>query len=289
MTDIIIQNEHFPKTTQAVENTPLSNRPVVLITGASSGIGEAIAILYAQNGADLILVARRTERLKALSEKISRVGQRVIFYHCDVANDLEIKNVVSEARAVMGKIDIVIANAGFGVRGALASLLLADYQRLFETNVFGVIRTIYATLDDLKKSRGRLVVVGSVLGHIALPESSAYVMSKFALRGLCESIRPELSSYGVSVTLISPGLVESEFRKVNRAGLFDASLKESVPEFLVMPARQAAAAIIQAVSERRGEAIITTHAKIMVFLNRLFPRLFLAMAEWLNNRTKDNH
>jgi short-subunit dehydrogenase len=196
------------------------------------------------------------------------------------------KRVVSEARSVMGRIDIVIANAGFGVKGALETLSLSDYQRLFETNVFGVIRTIYATLDDLKKSGGRLVIVGSVLGHIAMPEASPYVMSKFALRGLCESIHSELSPYGVSVTLISPGLVSSEFRRVDKRGVFNESKKESAPPFLLMSAEKAARQIIQVVTRRKREAIITNHAKVLVFLNRFFPGLLSSFVSWVHFKEK---
>ncbi len=284
---MVTENKEISKDAEPISEIPvLSDRLVVLITGASSGIGEALAIEYAKMGADLILLSRRTERLEALSEKISKAPQRVIFYACDVTHDDEMQKVVSDARSVMGKIDIVIANAGFGVRGSLESLSLSDYQRQFETNVFGVMRTIYATLPDLKKCRGRLVVMGSVLGHVALPQSSAYVMSKFALRGLCETIRPELASHGVSVTLVSPGLVESEFRSVNSDGVFDPSREESAPPFLLMPKKQAAREMIQAIDARQRDAIITFHAKVLVFLNRLFPGLLPSVLAWLKKLKK---
>lgn len=259
-----------------------ANKPVVLITGASSGIGEGLAIEFASRGADLILAARRTERLKALSEKIARDGQRVLFFPCDVTKDDDLNQLVKEARSAFGNIDIVIANAGFGVKGALESITLSDYRRQFETNVFGVLRTLYATLDDLKKSRGRFVVIGSVLGHIALPEMSAYVMSKFALRGLCASIRPELSPHGISVTLISPGLVASEFRKVDNQGVFKETRHETVPTLLVMPVEQAARKIARAIMDKRREAIITTHGKVAVFCKRHFPWLVSVLLERLH-------
>jgi len=253
------------------------NRPVVLITGASSGIGEALAIEFAKSGADLILGARREDRLKALSEKLSKAGTRVVFSACDVTKDSDLERVVSLAQSTFGKIDIVIANAGFGVKGPMEDITLSDYRRQFETNVFGVLRTLYATLSDLKKSRGRLVVIGSVMGHIAVPDASAYSMSKFAVRALCESIRLELAPYGVSVTLISPGYVASEFRQVDNDGKVDETRKETAPKALLMGAKQAAHDIARAIMKRKDEVIISLHGKIAVFLRRNFPWLVSAV------------
>jgi len=253
------------------------NRPVVLITGASSGIGEALAIEYSRCGADLILAARREDKLKNLAEKLSTGGTRAIFSVCDVTQDGDMERVVLLGQSTFGKIDIVIANACFGVKGPFDAMRLDDYRRQFETNVFGVLRTIYATLDHLKKSRGRLVIIGSVMGHVAFPETSAYTMSKFALRALCESIRLELAPYGVSTTLISPGLVESEFRKVDNSGKMDEAQEETVPNWLVMGADCAARQIVRAIENRKNETIITLHGKILVFLRYAFPRLFSAI------------
>ncbi len=260
------------------------NRPVVLITGASSGVGEALAIEYARNRADLILAARREDRLKALSEKLTKQGARVVLSGCDVTKDDDLSRVVSLAQSTLGKIDIVIANAGFGVKGPLEKITLSDYRRQFDTNVFGVLRTIYATLDPLKQSRGRLVIIGSVLGHIAPPDMSAYAMSKFALRALCESIRLELAPHGISVTLISPGLIASEFRKVNNAGMVSATRKETAPKWLVMEADRAACKIVRAIENRKAEAIITAHGKIAVFVRYTFPSLVSAILKTLSIR-----
>src|SRR5207245_10100007 len=110
------------------------------------------------------------------------------------------------------------ANAGFGVVGPFALLTLDDYRRQFETNVFGVLRTLKATLADVRRTRGRIAVIGSVSGHIATPGSSPYAMSKFAVRALAEALGHELARSGVSVTLVSPGDVASEFRRCDQQG-----------------------------------------------------------------------
>jgi len=256
-----------------------THRPVVLITGASSGIGEALAIEFSRRGADLVLAARREDRLKAIAERVSKDGTRVVFRRCDTSLDGDLEQVVLLAESTFGKIDTVIANAGFGIEAPFEELTLEDYRRQFETNVFGVLRTLYATLDPMKKSRGRVVVIGSVLGHFAPPDASPYAMSKFAIRALCESIRLEFAPYGISVTLISPGFIASEFRKVDRMGQMIATRPETAPRALLMPTDLAARKIVRAIENRKREAIITVHGQLAVFFRYAFPRLVSVIME----------
>jgi short-subunit dehydrogenase len=166
---------------------------------------------------------------------------------------------------------VVVANAGFGVGGRVDSLALADYRRQFETNVFGVLRTIYATLGDLKKTKGRLAVVGSVSGFFAVPSVSAYCMSKFAVRALCESLADELHGSGVSVTHIAPGFVESEINRVDRMGVFHPRAADRSPAKLRVPVDHAARDIVHAIHRRKRQAVITKHGKLLVFLSRHTP------------------
>src|SRR5262249_20880523 len=145
-------------------------------------------------------------------------GRRALAIPCDVTKDGDLERAAARTKKELGKIDVVVANAGFGVVGRFDKLTLADYRRQFETNVFGVLRTIYATLDEIRRTRGRFVIIGSVSGHVSLPGTSAYSMSKFAVRALAESIAYELAPDGVSTILISPGFVESEIRGVDNRG-----------------------------------------------------------------------
>jgi len=246
---------------------------VAFVTGASSGIGAALARELGREGADLALLARRTDRLAALAAELERGGRRAVALACDVTRDGDLERAVAAARAALGRIDVVVANAGFGVVGPLARLALDDYRRQFETNVFGVLRTIYATLPDLQRARGRLVIIGSVSGWVATPASSPYAMSKFALRGLAEALGHELAPHGVSVTLISPGFVESEIRRVDNLGVLRAAAPEPLPAWLVMPAARAARRIARAVARRRREVVLTGLGKVAVFLQRHAPWL----------------
>jgi len=177
------------------------------------------------------------------------------------------------ARAAFGRLDVVIANAGFGVVGPVERLTLDDYRRQFETNIFGVLRTVHATLADLKASRGRLAVIGSVAGYVATPGSSPYSMSKFAIRALAEALGHEVAPAGVSVTLVSPGYVDSEIRRVDNAGRFQAAAPEPVPAWLLVPTPRAARQIVRAVARRRREIVVTGHGKVAVFMQRHAPWL----------------
>src|SRR5205823_8818722 len=129
--------------------------------------GEAVARELAKNGADVALLARRVDRLEKLAGEIAQGGRRAIAVPCDVTKDGDLERATERIKKELGRIDIVVANAGFGVVGRFEKLKLADYRRQFETNVFGVLRTIYATLEEIKRTKGRIVVMGSVNGHVS--------------------------------------------------------------------------------------------------------------------------
>jgi short-subunit dehydrogenase len=247
-------------------------RHVVFITGASSGIGAALAVEFARRGADVALAARRLERLRSVANEVEKLGRRAIVVTCDVTRDGDVESAVAQTRAALGSITVAVANAGFGVLGDVARLRLDDYRRQFETNVFGVLRTVHATVDDLRRTRGRLVFIGSVSGHISTPGASAYGMSKFALRALAQSLRAELARDGVAVVLISPGFVTSELHEIDNRGLRHAGVPEPFPRFR-MPAALAARAIVRATARGRREVVITGHGKLAVFLQRHMPWL----------------
>ena len=244
----------------------------VLITGASSGIGEELALQLGQAGAKLTLTARRVDLLNELAQKIeTRGARRPAVVPCDVTRDGDLERAVSECLRQWGKLDVVIANAGFGVVGPFRTLTIADYRRQFETNVFGVLRTIYAALPEIEKAKGNVVIIGSVAGWVASPGGSPYAMSKFALRALANAITPELQTSGVKVTLISPGFVDSDIRRVDNEGKVHSEAKDPIPEWIVMGTDTAVRQILSAVARGKREAIITGHGKIFVALQRFTP------------------
>jgi short-subunit dehydrogenase len=252
---------------------------VVLITGASSGIGEEMAVQLARAGARLVLAARRIDRLEAVRGRIGAIGgPEPLIVACDVTRDEDPPRVVAETLARWGRLDIVIANAGFGVVGSFAKLSVADYRRQFETNVFGVLRTLHAALPAVVKSHGQLVILGSVAGWTASPGASPYAMSKFAVRALANSITPELALCGVRVTLISPGFVESDIRRTDNHGRLHADAAEPIPRWLVVARSRAVEHMLRAIARGQREVIITGHGKLFVILERFFPWVLRAAA-----------
>jgi short-subunit dehydrogenase len=250
---------------------------VALITGASSGIGEELALQLAQRGALVTLAARRADVMTQLARRIADdTGAQPLVIECDVTRDGDVEHAVAETVRERGRLDIVFANAGFGVAGLFGKLALADYRRQFETNVFGVLRTIYAALPELTRARGKLVITGSIAGWVATPGTSAYAMSKFAVRALANSITAELAQLGVTLTLISPGFVESNIRRVDNRGALHADAREPLPSWLVMSRRRAVRQILRAVARGRREAIITGHGRMLVALERWAPWIIRA-------------
>lgn len=246
----------------------------VLITGASSGIGAELARRYAREGARLLLLARRRDRLEALAAETRAAGAVEVEVHeADVTREGDVARAVAGLQARGIGLDIVYANAGFGVAGMMQRLTVADYQRQLDTNVIGLLRTVYETLPGLRTARGRLVLVGSVAGHIASPGVSAYCMSKFAVRALAESFRGDLQADGIGVTLVSPGFVDSDIRRTDNKGVLQADAPDPIPAWLVVPTHKAVREIVRGVGRGRAEIVVTGHGKVLVFLSRHCPRL----------------
>jgi len=241
---------------------------VVLITGASSGIGAALAAEYARNGANVILLARRIDLITKKAAELSRKFNKCIAVRGDVNKDGDLENAVKEGLKHFNKIDIVIANAGIGVPGNLEDLNLAAYRKQFETSVFGVLRTIYANLQELKKTKGNLCIIGSVNGLVSFSTgASAYTMSKFAIRGLAKSLSLEFSPYGISVTHIMPGFVDTNFN------VKPGERAEKKYRWLKISPEKAAELISQAIKNRDLEAVLTRHGKMAVYMERFAPFL----------------
>ena len=244
----------------------------VFITGASAGIGAELARAFARRGARVAATARRKDRLDALAREIETSGGRAIALAGDVTDRTSLDLAVQATAQAFGGIDVAVANAGFGVSGQFTALTTEDYRRQFDTNVFGVIDTIYAVLPHLRESRGRLGIVSSIMGRIGAPTSSAYCSSKFALCGLAESLYYEFGEQGVSVACIEPGVVASDFRITDNRAVVNEADTDPAPTWLIVPTERAAHDIIRALGKRKFEAVITGHGKVLTFLTRHFPR-----------------
>jgi short-subunit dehydrogenase len=252
-----------------MSRTELEGR-VVLVTGASSGIGAALAREVVARGGAAVLLGRRASRLQELSREL---GERTLAHTGDVTNDGAVEGAIAAGAERFGGVDVLIANAGFGVEGEVSALSLDDYRRQFETNVFGVIRSVQEALPELERRKGAIGIVGSVNGYVSIPGWSAYCMSKHAVRSFAEALRLELSPRGVSVTHLAPGFVESEFRRVDNHAELRSDGQDFVPSWLVMGAAPAASKMLDAVLHGRPEAVITVHGKLAVGFARHTPEL----------------
>ncbi len=244
---------------------------VVVITGASSGIGEALAFEIAKQGGKLALLARRTDRLGDVEAQIKRIGGEAIAVRCDVTSESDLAAAAETVKKRFGKIDVLVVNAGYSVAGNFEWLKMADYRKQMETNVFGALGTTYAFLPYLKESKGTVVPIGSVMSYLAIPGTSPYAMSKFALRAWFEAVEGELKKLGISMTFIAPGFIATEIRKVDNAGHFDSSVTEDVPAWIQMPSEKAARIIAKAIASKKRLQIVTQHAHLIIFVARFMP------------------
>lgn len=236
---------------------------VVWITGASSGIGEALAREFYVQGAIVALSSRRKDRLEKLQ---SELGERAAIYPLDVRNSLETKKTADQIAQDLGGMDVAIANAGYGVYGQFMSLTEEMWKSQYETNVFGTIWTLKAAIPHLTKTKGRLALTSSVAGKMSLKNSSAYSSSKAALIGIANALYQELYPLGISVTNLVPGIIESEICQVDNYGVFHQSVQDKRPKSLMCSPKKSAKEMVRAIYLRKREAVITGHGKVAAFL-----------------------
>lgn len=185
---------------------------VVIITGASSGIGEATARRLVRGGAKVVISARRQDRLDALARELDPTGANVLAVAGDVTSDADRHRLVDATRAKFGRIDGLVNNAGYGTRGPVEIVPVEAIRRNFETNVFSLVALTQLVLPTLRaQGSGCVVNIGSVAGRIARPLSSIYDSTKHALEAITDGLRGELEPFGVRVTLIRPGFIVTEF------------------------------------------------------------------------------
>jgi NAD(P)-dependent dehydrogenase (short-subunit alcohol dehydrogenase family) len=253
---------------------------VALITGASSGIGAALAREFAREGGHSVLVARRAERIQDLAQELSGGGQRALAVSGDVTRDGDLERAVALARREFGRLDMAVANAGILVRGRIVDLALEDYRRQLETNTFGVLRTVMAAIPALRETHGRIVLVGSLIGMVSIPGGTPYCMSKFALNGLADGLGHELAPSGVSVTHIMSGFVDTEIYT-------NEPLRRKPGKWIVLTPEHAARKILTAAYKRKRCLMLPWPTRMAIALQRHFPHLvYLAIDRAFRKATR---
>ena len=245
---------------------------VVVITGASSGIGRALAKEFASLGAKLALAARRTELLEKLQDEL--FGTEIFILKTDVSSENDCRILMDETIKRFGKIDVLINNAGISMRASFEDVDLKVIHQLMDVNFYGTVYCTKYALPHLLKTKGSLVGVISIAGYVGLPGRTGYSASKFAVRGFLDTIRIENLKKGLHVLVAAPGFTASEIRQVALTN--DGSQQGETPrdESKMMSADECARHIVRAIKNRKRTLTLTfIEGKLTVFLGKFFPAL----------------
>lgn len=255
---------------------------VVWITGASSGLGKFMALEFAKQGAKLALSGRRIEQLEAVRTAVIATGGTGEVFPCEVTDEAALDDTVKAIVSRFGKLDVAIANAGFGVFGKIESLSAENWRKQLDVNVVGLAMTAGFALPYLKQTGGRLVLIGSVAAYLPNPQVGAYGASKAAVRSIAQTLHVELTGTGVSCTVIHPGFVDSDIARVDNEGVLHPEAKDPRPKNLMWPTDKAAKVMVSAIAKRKRSFVFTGHGRFMAFIGRHFPIL----AVWMMGKMK---
>ena len=246
---------------------------VIVITGASSGIGLASAKLFGSLGARVVMAARSVEKMQELAPQVSPDPDRVLCVRADVSVEDDCRRLVEETVARFGGIDILVNNAGLSMRAMFKDLDLKVIHKLMDVNFWGTVNCTKYALPWLLKSKGSVVGVISIAGYSALPARTGYSSSKYAIRGFLDTLRIEHLKDGLNVLVFAPGYTSSNVR--NAALTADGSAQGETPldEGRLMSAEAVALRLAKALRHRRSQVILTGLGKATVLAHRLFPRL----------------
>ena len=246
---------------------------VIIITGASSGIGLASARLFGSMGAKVVMAARSYDKLLSLAPSVSSDPQKVLCVKADVSVEADCKALVEQTVARFGRIDILVNNAGISMRAMFKDLDLSVIRSLMDVNFWGTVNCTKHALPYLLETKGQVVGVISIAGYSALPARTGYSSSKYAVRGFLDTIRIEHLKDGLNVLVFAPGYTDSNVRKA--ALTADGTPQGETPlnEDKLMSAETCAMYLAKALSKRKSQMILTGIGKLTVLAHNLFPRL----------------
>jgi short-subunit dehydrogenase len=254
---------------------------VVVITGASAGIGRAAAIAFAKDGARVVLSARNRERLEQAASEIKASGGQALVVPADVTKREEIAALIGAAMREWGAIHVLVNNAAYGLYAPIESMPEAELEALFKTNIYGVLYAIQETLPHMKRQGcGQIINITSTQGRIAFPYASSYCMSKHAIEAMSESLRLEVRPFGIDVIVVGPGLTATDFQKnAKAAGMQFAPARSSVHG---VSAEKVARAILRASRRRKRHVYLNFESKLLLFLHGVCPHLTdWAVGRWM--------
>src|SRR5215207_9681798 len=247
---------------------------VIIVTGASSGIGEATARQFGQEGAKVVLAARRIDRLESLAQEIDAMGTgaETLVVQADLSKLEDIQSLISQTLSKFGRIDVLVNNAGFGRLDWLENLdPKKDIEAQFDVNVLGVVQTTRQALPVMIRQRsGHIINMCSMAGLIATPTYTIYAACKHAVHGFSEALRREVKPWGIEVSMLYPGGVTTEFGR--QAGL-KRKTQTTTPKFLLLSAEDVGRSVVQLVRHPHAMRIIPWLWSLVALLNKLFPSI----------------
>jgi NADP-dependent 3-hydroxy acid dehydrogenase YdfG len=251
---------------------------VVAVTGASAGIGRETALAFAREGSRLAVCARRIERLQALAEAVAALGGDLLVREMDVADEIAVTHFVEDTVARFGRLDVLVNNAGSGVRGRVEETPVEDYERLMRVNFLGTVYGCRAAVPVMRRQgSGVIINVSSIVGHRAMPGGGAYAATKAAQISLTEALRAELRGTGVHACSVHPIGTETEFARVSAQASGGRSGGPVGPQ---QSAADVARAIVRCARRPRPEVYPYPLSRLVVWLNALAP----GIGDWMWSR-----
>jgi short-subunit dehydrogenase len=259
---------------------------LIVITGASSGIGAATALACARAGMDVVLAARRVEKLQDVAKQIEGFGRKALPVACDVDRDEDVQRLFDRSWETFGRLDVAFANAGYGFFGNVLDTDLQAHRDIFETNFYGTLRTLRAATPYLRRTDAglkHLLICSSIVSEIGIPQFSAYCATKAAQDSVAGSMRAELADEGIHVTSVHPVGTTTEFGDQARAQSADEEMAQrgtNTPDAFTQTAEHVADCIVRALRKPRPEVWPMRSARYVAALATASPRL----AAWLMRR-----
>ncbi len=244
---------------------------VIIVTGATSGIGKSIVFSLCKFDAKIVIVGRNSQNLLSTSIELQKQNIDHLAINCDVSVESDCKSMINNVLQYYGTIDILINNAGISMRALFKDLDIKVLHQLMNTNFWGSVYCTQFALPEIIKNKGSIVGVSSIAGYRGLPARTGYSASKFALQGFLEALRTELMHTGVHVLIACPGYTNSNIRK--SALLSDGTTQNQTPldEQGLMSSEAVAEAIVKAIQQRQPILTLTLKGKLTVLLNKFFP------------------
>ena len=247
---------------------------VVIITGASSGIGKALAYEFALRGANLVLGARQYVTLCEIAQDLEvKYSVKAIAIQCDVSHEDECANLIKQATTTFGAIDILVNNAGITMRALFKELDLQVLRNVMDVNFWGTVYCTKYAMPELLKSKGIVVGVSSIAGIKGLPSRTGYSASKYAMNGFLDALRTENLKTGLTVMIACPGFTTSNIRNVALDKDGNQQGESNLNEEKMMTAAEVAKQIADGVEKRKRNLVMTSQGKLTVLIGKFFPAL----------------